>query len=90
LPAIALARFAVQGDERVMKDRNAERRAEAAAWREDGHAVYAYFIKTSAYRGGGADPDISTEIEAVESAGWRLDMLSCTPNNTAALIFRAA
>ena len=66
-----------------------ERHDEAATYRGEGHSVYAYLAKTSATWSGGLLPEMSQEIEAIESAGWRLDNVSWSAGQMILLIFRA-
>jgi len=58
------------------KDENAERYAHAAAWRQAGHTIYVQNMAGSPRASGGPWEQASLEIEAIESAGWRLSYMA--------------
>jgi hypothetical protein len=69
---------------------NADRAAEAAQWAEAGHTVYTYLAKISATWNGGMLPEMALEIEAIESAGWRLDQATLTGGTVVLFVFHRA
>jgi hypothetical protein len=66
-----------------------QRMAEAAQWRQDGHARYVYLVKASATWNGGHLADVSREIEAIEAGGWRLEQATWSARTMVMLVFRA-
>ncbi len=66
----------------------AERREQAAAYRAAGHTVYVFTGQVTNVRDFGDKLDIAADIEAIESAGWRLDHMAWSAGNMIMLLFR--
>jgi hypothetical protein len=74
------------------KDRTAERYEryeQAAAWRAAGHTSYAHTGQVVNVRDFGPKTDLAADIEAIESAGWRLEHAAWSGVGVL-LVFRAA
>jgi hypothetical protein len=75
--------------EAMRSTKNDERYADAVAFREAGHTVYAFTGQVTNVRNFGPKTDLAGDIEAIEAAGWHLADTAWSGIGVL-LIFRAA